>query len=147
MVTDKTPESQLQELLQRLQSLRLLRMPKDVELSPPMIALLAWVSQSPGCGVLELADELNVTPPTVSIGVRRLVRDGWLVQRRDPNDRRAKPLFLTKKSEALVAQFRSHQSKVLGLFLSGLSRPEQEQFLVLFEKAVGTMEETLRENS
>ena len=127
-------------MLGRLASLRLMRPPQDCELSPPLVGILFWISQSPGCGVLDLAEGLKVTPPTVSVGVRRLVKDGWLESRQDPEDRRAKPLYLTEKSGTLVEQLRMHQRKALKIFLSGLVPAEQEMFIALFDKALSAVE-------
>jgi len=143
----ETPETQLDLLLRRLVSLRLMRLPQDCELSPPMVGILFWVSQSPGCGVLDLAAGLKVTPPTVSVGVRRLAKRGWLERGRNPGDKRAKPLFLTEKSEALLDQLRLHQREVYKTFLSALIPSEQEMFLALFDKALSAVEEDKRESS
>ena len=145
MFSSEASETQMEGLLRRLASLRMMRPPKDCELSPPLVGILFWVSKSPGCGVLELAEGLKVTPPTVSVGVRRLVKGGWLERRSAPDDRRAKPLYLTGKSETLVEQLRMHQRKVFKIFLSGLTPQEQGSFLSLFDKALSTVEEASRE--
>lgn len=134
-------EAQLENLLRRLASLRLMRLPKDCELSTPQVGILFWVRRSPGSGVLEIADELGVTGPTVSVAVRRLIKDGWLEQRTDPKDRRAKPLFLTGKSETLLEELRTYQKQALKLFISGLEQQEQQTFLSLFDKALNAVEE------
>jgi len=146
MTSSNSPEIRMEALLQRLSALRLMRLPKDCELSPPLVAALYWVSRHPGCGVQELAEGLKVTPPTVSVGVRRLVKNGWLERRRDPDDKRAKPLFLTEKSETMLAQLRTHQQAALKEFLSGLEPAEKDTFLLLFDKAVSSVEETSRES-
>ncbi len=141
-------ETRLRELLRRLFALRLMRRtPPDCELPPALLGILLWVDRAPGCGVLELADEMRVRPPTVSVGVRRLRREGWLEARQDPQDRRAKPLYLTDKGAALVEQMRAYQMDVMRRFLSGLQPEEQEQFLALFDRALTAMEQTLNEEA
>ncbi len=146
MASSDTPESRMEVLLQRLSALRLMRPPTDFELSPPLVAALYWISRHPGCGVRELAEGLRVTPPTVSVAVRRLVKEGWLERRRDPDDRRAKPLHITEKSETLLEKLRMHQRAAMKEFLSGLMSEEQETLLMLFDKAVSKVEENLRES-
>ena len=138
---------QLGALLQRLRSLRLMRMPPECELPPGLVAILYWVDRSPGCGVLDLAAGLGVTPPTVSVGVRRLVRDGWLERRQDPEDRRAKPLYTTSKSAALLAKLQEFHNRVMRLFLAQLSENEQGIFLRLFDQAIGGMEDGWHEDA
>lgn len=145
--TSDSPEAQMEALLRRLRALSLMRLPQGCELSSPHVAVLIRVSQCPGCGVKDLAEELNVTPPTISVGVRRLVKGGWLERRNDPNDKRAKPLFLTEKSETLLEQLRMHQKKAFRFFLSGLETQEQEIFLRLFDKALSKVEEDMLEYS
>lgn len=134
-------EAQLENLLRRLSSLRLMRLPENCELSTPQVGILFLVRRSPGSGVVEIADELGVTGPTVSVAVRRLIKDGWLEQRTDPNDRRAKPLYLTEKSESLLGELRTYQKHAMKLFISGLEVQEQDMFLTLFDKALCAVEE------
>ncbi len=145
MSSTETHALKLGALLQRLRSLRLMRMPPECELPPGLVAILNWAAHTPGCGVLDLAEGLRVTPPTVSVGVRRLVRDGWLERRQDPEDKRAKPLYLTPKSDNLLSHLHEFHQKVMRLFLAQLDESEQEVFLRLFEQAIGAMEETLHE--
>lgn len=140
MCSADTPDERLKRLLQRLRSLRLMRLPPDSELTPSQLAMLSWVARYPGSGVLEIAQGLDITPPTVSVGVQRLVDESWLERRQDPDDKRAKPLYLTEDAEAFMQQIRSHHGEMMRMFLSGLTSEEQEQFLTLFERAVSGME-------
>ena len=142
-----SPENRLLNQIRKIGMLPLLRIPEGVALSPPSIALLSWVSRTPGCGVLEIAKGLQLSAPTISVGIRRLVKDGWLERRDDPNDRRARPLFLTPKSETLMVEIRKHRSEMLSFFLSGLNIEEQNQLLNLMERAINQMEKRLSENN
>jgi len=76
-----------------------------------------------------------------------LVKGGWLERHNDPHDKRAKPLYLTEKSETLLEQLRMHQREASKVFLSGLDLQEQETFLSLFDKALSNVEEVTLENS
>jgi DNA-binding MarR family transcriptional regulator len=106
----------------------------------PQAMMVNWVARAPGCGVLDIAKGLNVTPPTISVGVRRLVKDGWLEQRMDPDDRRARPIFLTEKGDTFVETMKDHRSQLLRHFLSGLTDEEQEQLICLLDRAVSALE-------
>ena len=138
-------ENRLLALLRRLGTLPLLHVRINITLSPPAIAQLTWVSRFPGCGVLDIAKGLHISPPTVSVAINRLVKDGWLERRNDPNDLRARPIFLTAKGETMIAHVRQHRSEMLSFFLSGLTADEQEQLLSLMERAVTEMERNLNE--
>ena len=134
------PENQMIDLFRRMGRLPMMKPPNESPLSMPQATMLNWVARSPGCGVREIAQGLHVTPPTVSVGVRRLVKDGWLEQRNDPNDRRARPLFLTEKGQAFVDMIQKHRTAMIRLFLSGLSADEQEQLISLLDRAVSALE-------
>ena len=134
------PEERLQGLLRRLRSLPMFKPPTDLPLSPPQAALLRWVAKSPGCGVRDIARGLNVTPPTVSVGVHRLVDNGWLEQRSDPNDRRARPIYPTEKGQKFLSAWTQHRDQMLGIFLSGLESDEQETLIDLLERAINALE-------
>lgn len=140
MTDFQKPEEQMMKLLQRMSALPMMTPPKESPLSMPQAALLNRVARFPGCGVLDIAKGLNLTPPTVSVGIRRLIKDGWLEQRSDPHDRRARPLFLTEKGVDFVGEMVIHNTKMLKLFLSGLSNDEQEQLVCLLDRAVSALE-------
>ncbi|MBU1662423.1 MAG: MarR family transcriptional regulator [Chloroflexi bacterium] len=147
MPTTETPETHLLNLFRRLRSLPVLHIPEDVDLSPPAFFLLNWVSRSPGCGVLDIAKGMRLAPPTISVGTHRLVKAGWLERRQDPQDRRGKPLFLTPEGQGLIDHVKQHRSRMLKLFLSGMTPDEQEQFLSLLEKAITAMEASLENDN
>jgi DNA-binding MarR family transcriptional regulator len=134
------PEDRLMNLLQRMSSISIMKPPAESPLSMTQAMMLNWVSRTPGCGVLDIANGLHVTPPTVSVGVRRLVRDGWLEQRIDPEDRRSRPIYLTVKGNDFVAAMKQHRAKMLKLFLSGLDDDEKEQLLCLLDRAIHALE-------
>ena len=134
------PEDRMMAVLQRMSSMPMMMPSKEFPLSAPQIALVSWVNRSPGCGVRDIANGLHITPPTVSVGIRRLVKDGWLEQRSDPDDKRARPIFLTEKGTELVAALKVHRTQMLKVFLSGLNDEEKEQLICLLDRAVSAIE-------
>jgi DNA-binding MarR family transcriptional regulator len=141
-----SPEERLLKLLQRMRAIPVLRPPDEFPLSMPQVAVLRWVARSPGCGVRDIAKGLHVTPPTISVGVRRLVEDGWLEQRSDPHDRRARPLYPTEKGQQYLGTLRQHHNRMLKVFLSGLSPEEQEILIDLLGRAITALEEAQTQN-
>ena len=140
MENNLEPEDRLKELLHRLSSNPIMSPPKEAPLSLPQALILDWVSRFPGCGVLDIAKGLHVTPPTASVSIRRLVRDNWLEQRRDSSDRRARPIYLTEKGSSFVETLKNHRSERLKRFLSGLTDEEKEQLVGLLDRAVSALE-------
>jgi DNA-binding MarR family transcriptional regulator len=140
METLMKPENRMLDLLKRMSKLPMMKPPSESPLSMPQVTMLNWVARSPGCGVREIAQGLHVTPPTISVGVRRLIKDGWLEQKNDPDDRRSRPLFLTDKGEAFVDIIQQHRAQTIKSFLSGLSTNEQEQLISLLDRAINALE-------
>ena len=140
METLMKPENRMLDLLKRMSKLPMMKPPSESPLSMPQVTMLNWVARSPGCGVREIAQGLHVTPPTISVGVRRLVKDGWLEQKNDPDDRRSRPLFLTDKGEDFVDIIQQHRAQTIKSFLSGLSTNEQEQLISLLDRAINALE-------
>ena len=140
METLMKPENRMLDLLKRMSKLPMMKPPSESPLSMPQVTMLNWVARSPGCGVREIAQGLHVTPPTISVGVSRLIKDGWLEQKNDPDDRRSRPLFLTDKGEAFVDIIQKHRAQTIKSFLSGLSTNEQEQLISLLDRAITALE-------
>jgi DNA-binding MarR family transcriptional regulator len=128
------------DLLRRMSRLPVMKPPSEFPLSMPQVTMLNWVARSPGCGVREIAQGLHVTAPTVSVGVHRLIKDGWLEQKDDPNDGRSRPIFLTEKGQVLWDIIQQHRTQTIELFLSGLSTDEQEQLISLLDRAISALE-------
>ena len=141
------PEERLLALLQKISQLPITRNPDITTLSLPQTAMLTWVAHSPGVGVQDIAKGLGVTPPTVSVAARKLAQDGWLERRKDPEDRRTRPLYLTAKGEEAITQLDQHRAKMLESFLSGLAPDEQEQLINLLSRAIQAMEAKLEQRN
>jgi DNA-binding MarR family transcriptional regulator len=115
----------------------------EIDVTLPQLRLIRYVSQNSGCHLQDIAEGLKLTPPTVSVGIRKLEEGGWLERRPDPEDGRATCVFLTRKSERVVREAVAHQKKFTEIFFSGLSSAEQEQMLNLLEKGVLSVERHL----
>ena len=138
-----TVEDRLLNLLNRLRMLGPGQPPfkdEDVPVTPSQLVLLDWVAASPGCGVQEMATGLGLTPPTVSVGVRRLEEAGLLERQPNPQDGRSIQLFLTPQGETLNQRAQDFRRGRVRRLLSGLTPQEQETLLDLWERALNAAE-------
>lgn len=88
--------------------------------------LLAWVAQNPGIGVSELAALEQVSRPSMSAHVKRLVAEGWLAHDRQADgDQRRVRLTLTERAQASRAAIRRHRNDWLGVRLAQLEPQER----------------------
>lgn len=106
----------------------------QMDLSLAQAAVLRWVGKSPGCHIGDIAEGLGLTAPTVSVGVRRLVRKGWLECRRDVRDKRAICVYLSDKGKNLQEKMIEMQRQQINRLMGRLSSEEQTQLIDLLEK-------------
>jgi len=130
-------EERFFELMKRVRKLGLDTHPLgDSPVSPAQMALLDWIAASPGCGVQDIADGMRLTPPTVSVGVRKMEESNLVERKPNPMDGRSIQFFLTRRGQALQRQIQdSHRNKFRRL-LAGLTSQEQETLLGLLERAL-----------
>jgi DNA-binding MarR family transcriptional regulator len=108
--------------------------------SHSQMTLLDFIAASNGCGVQDIADGLNLAPPTVSVGMKRLESAGLFKRKPHPQDKRAVQFFLTAKGQSLQKQALNFRRQKLELILSGLTQSEQETLLGLLSKALQSAE-------
>jgi DNA-binding MarR family transcriptional regulator len=134
-------ETSFMRLMQRIWSMPAGEFQKgQIDLTMPQLRLINYVNQHTGCHLQDIADGLKLSPPTVSVGIRKLEEGEWLERRPDPADGRATCVFLTKQSEHAIREAVAHQKKITKLFFSGLSSTEREQMFNLLEKGIHSVE-------
>jgi MarR family transcriptional regulator for hemolysin len=83
-------------------------------------AVLARLERNEGLKQAELADLLDLQPITLTRLVDRLCDSGLIERRADPNDRRAKRLFLTPQARPVMDHLDSTAKAMLGDVLRGI---------------------------
>ena len=105
-------------------------------LTASQLSLLLSLSEHPGCRVQDTAQRLDLTAPTISIGVRRLENMGLVQRGADPDDQRAVCLYLSPQGRKIASKARSLRAAKLDTMLSTLTVNEQELLLGMLEKVV-----------
>jgi DNA-binding MarR family transcriptional regulator len=136
----------LLRLFGRLTKLALDEYPlQDSGLTTPQLSLIDWIASSPGCSIREIADGLDITAPTASVGVRRLEKAGLVERWPDPKDRRSVQLFLSAQGQALHERAFDFRLEKMQHLLAGLTTTEADTLLALLEKAVLTASQARNE--
>ncbi len=138
--------SSLQEDAERLLELmkRLRRVvptsppPEAAQVSPSLMVFIDFVGASPGYGVKEIARALNLSAPTVSVGIRHLEDAGFIERRPHPSDKRAVQFFLTPKGQELFEQAHAFRRRTFEALLQGLTPEERQTLLQLWHKAISS---------
>jgi MarR family transcriptional regulator, transcriptional regulator for hemolysin len=92
-------------------------------------AVLARLDRFEGLKQSELAEMLDLQPITLTRLLDRLCNNSLIERRSDPNDRRAKRLFLTPAARPLLEQLGSLGEDMMSTALAGVSRESVEQIV------------------
>jgi len=92
-------------------------------------AVLVRVDREEGLNQSELADTLDLQPITLTRLLDKLCDSGLIERRPDPDDRRAKRLFLTPAARPLLEQLRVLGEETMADALSGLDHASIEQMI------------------
>ena len=85
----------------------------------------------------EIADEIRVSPSTLSEMINRLVEDGYVERKADEDDRRAKTLFLTEAGKERAEYMLAQITLVVDSLFVNLDDDEKRQLIRLLDKLVG----------
>ncbi len=113
----------------RLMRITLDRRVKALGLTRSQWWVLNHLFRNDGVTQSELADILEVKKATLGRLLDRLEQKGWVRREGHAGDRRAKRVFLTDEVEPAIKTMRAAAAEVRRDALSGLSSPQQEQFV------------------
>jgi len=124
---------------------RMLRTYADHKASQFGITRAQWVvlvrlDRFEGLKQSELAEMLDLQPITLTRLLDRLCTNGLIERRADPNDRRAKRLYLTAEARPLLEQLGNLGDELMGTALAGVERDAVEKMVV----QLATVKENLR---
>lgn len=88
----------------------------------------------------DLAEQMQLTPPSVTALTRRLVQTELVHRTTHADDSRVVLLSLTDKGRTLHEQIGQEHTERMVQLLQGLTDAEQQQFLDLLERAVSALQ-------
>lgn len=98
---------------------------RDIPMTSAQLQVIARLTRNEGIGQAALAALLDIEPMTLSRHVDRMEAAGLVERRQDPHDRRARQLYTTEKSRALLAPMRARAEAVYEQVQAGLSPSER----------------------
>jgi MarR family transcriptional regulator for hemolysin len=102
--------------------------------------VLARLDRFEGLKQSELAEMLDLQPITLTRLLDRLCENGLIERRSDPNDRRAKRLFLTAAARPMLERLGDLGEELMSTALAGVGRESVEQMVA----QLATVKENLR---
>lgn len=107
---------------------------KTIGLSPIQIQILIFTAYHDEslCNVSHLAQEFNLTKPTISDAVKVLYKKGLIAKITSPLDKRAYSITLSKEGNAVVKKTHHFAQPIFNL-TNQIGKSEQEQFFKIFK--------------
>jgi DNA-binding MarR family transcriptional regulator len=103
--------------------------------SQAQMQFVMWVGSHPGCRLQQIATGLELSAPTVSVGVQRLEQAGLLQRALDEHDQRAINLVLSPKGQQLYDRAIKARERNIKTLLERLKPAEQRQLVELLERS------------
>jgi DNA-binding MarR family transcriptional regulator len=100
-----------------------------------------WIED--GLTQSELSKRANTTTPTTAVALKLMERDGQVVRRNCPQDRRTMRVYLTKKSKALREGILPYAAEVNHIALAGLSATQ----IAALQDGLASMRRNLRRDA
>lgn len=77
---------------------------------PSQIPFIMVLHGCDGCSQKEMAEFLEIKPPTVNVSIQRLEKSEIVYRRRDEEDQRIMRVFLTEKGKEIIAEIQDSMS-------------------------------------
>ena len=110
--------------------------PDETGLSPSQVNMIDEISLAGELTVRELAERLHLTPPTISVGVKKLEKTGLLIRESHNEDGRIVRLMLSDEGRSLHKRIEEYRTGKVEKILNRLNLQEQNQMIILLEKAL-----------
>ncbi len=110
----------------------LLRQTEGLSITMSEMNIIGAVGRAEAPTISEISESLNISPPSVTDGVNRMVKKGLAEKRRDKKDARIVRVGLTKEGQRLY----SYQKYYLRSTVREIAEVFTDEELVLLRKAV-----------
>jgi DNA-binding MarR family transcriptional regulator len=104
------------------------------ELTTAQMHYLEIINEMSNPNITELATEMRLTKPTVTVALDKLIQKGYVTKIQSDEDRRSSHLHLTKKGMQINQMHECAHTQFAELMQETLEPEELEQLTVLLEK-------------
>lgn len=106
----------------------------EAGIHPGQLPVLRAVHEKEGISLRELADQLHIKPPTVTVTVKRLEKNGFLYKRTDEKDLRIIRIYESEKGKKLAKDLQKVAMENERLLTQGFSEEEKKQICQYFQR-------------
>ena len=115
---------------------------KSLGIHPRQMPILAVLWKEDGCSQKELASQLGVKPPTVTVSIQRLEKIGIIVRKQDEKDQRISRIYLTEEGKAIINEGMRMAKEGEKQVLNGFSESElclMKRFCIQIKENIAAM--------
>lgn len=107
------------------------RRARDIGLTRAQWTILAHLARNEGANQISVADTLELQPITLARTLDRMADAGWVERRPDPEDRRARLLYLTDKAWQVLDRMFPLAAETREVALAGLNPEARDQLTAM----------------
>lgn len=139
-------ENSLLFLLLKIQKLlfaKSIELFEEFNLHPGQPPLLFILYHQEGITQKELADKLNVTPPTVAVMLKRMEKYELIEKKQDKDDRRIYRVYLSKKGRGMIEELKKIFKEFEIIVFQNFSEEEKNDLRNFLNKIIDNIEMSL----
>lgn len=112
---------------------------RDLKIHPGQCGMLWGLSKNDGLSQKELAKKLRITPPSITVMIRKMETEGLIVKRQDEKDQRITRIYITEKGREIANQMDGVLEQLEKEAFANMS----EQEIMLLHRLLMQMKENL----
>jgi DNA-binding MarR family transcriptional regulator len=124
--------------LGRLYARRFEERARALQLTLPQCKALGYLARSEGISQVRLAEFAEIDPMSLVRILDHMEAEGWVERRPDPNDRRARCLYMKAPGRAILEEILQLGAETRAEFLAGLSAEEAARLIDMLERIDAT---------
>ena len=126
--TDDIPLMGLMGIVQHKMMNTAKGMYREFDMNRSQAAILFMLHRRETMSQRELAQELNMTAPSITSAIQKMEREGYITRRPDDADQRVMRLALAKRGRACIQSVREVGGRMDEIILGGMSLEEKLLF-------------------
>lgn len=115
---------------------------EQYDIKPWQAGILFTLDNQGGLSQRELAKMTRVTPPTMTVAIKKMERQGYITREQDANDQRIIRLSITEKGRSCITEAKTVFRELEDILLIGISTEEK----LLLRRLLIQMQENMAEN-
>lgn len=112
---------------------------RDLKIHPGQCGMLWGLSQNDGLSQKELAKKMRITPPSITVMIRKMEAEGLIKKKQDEKDQRITRIYITDKGREIA----EHMDDVLCQLEKEVFANMSEQEIMLLHRLLLQMKENL----